>query len=92
MPAGFRRHFVGKTLTSVCWCDIIKYALLLNDHMVIFLNHLIQFYLNNTLNLHPLNSTHYAVSYPQNIDRIVTTDCDVISPYVYYVGIICYVP
>ena len=22
MPAGFRRHFVGKTLRNVCYCDV----------------------------------------------------------------------
>ena len=41
--------------------------------MDIFLNQLIQFYLNNTKS-EPLNSTHYAVLYPQNGDRIVTID------------------
>jgi len=43
--------------------------------MDIFLNQLIQFYitLNNTKS-QPLNSTHYAVLYPQNGDRIVTID------------------
>jgi len=42
--------------------------------MDIFLNRLIRFYLNNTLNLRPVNFTHYAVLYPQNGDRIVTID------------------
>ena len=42
--------------------------------MDIFLNRLIRFYLNNTLNIRPVNSTHYAVLYPQNGDRIVTID------------------
>ena len=42
--------------------------------MDIFLNRLIRFYLNNTLNLCPVNSTHYAVLYPKNDDRIVTID------------------
>jgi len=41
--------------------------------MDIFLNQLIQFYLNNTKS-EPLNSTHYAVLYPQNGHRIVTID------------------
>jgi len=27
------------------------------------------------INLRPLNSTHYAMEYPQDGDRIVTTDC-----------------
>ena len=39
--------------------------------MDIFLNKLIQFYLNNTS---PLNSTHYIVLYPQNGDPFVTID------------------
>ena len=30
MPAGFRRHFVGKTLMDVSYCDILKYALLVS--------------------------------------------------------------
>jgi len=42
--------------------------------MDIFVNQLIQFYLNDTLNLRPHNSTHYTVLYPQNGDRIVTID------------------
>jgi len=42
--------------------------------MDIFLTRLFRFYLNNTLNLRPVNSTHYAVLYPQNGDRIVTID------------------
>ena len=36
---------------------------------------LIECYLNNMINLRPLNSTHYATEYPQDGDRIVTTDC-----------------
>ena len=31
----------------------------------------------------PLNSTHYAMLYPQHGDRIVAIDCDVTSAYVY---------
>jgi len=42
--------------------------------MDILLNQLIQFYLNNALDLRPLNSTHYTVLYPQNGDRIITID------------------
>jgi len=40
----------------------------------IFLNYLIQFCLNSTINFAPFNSTHYVVLYPQNGDRIVTID------------------
>jgi len=39
-----------------------------------FLNRLLRFYLNNTLNLRPVNSTHYAVLYQHNGDRIVAID------------------
>ena len=46
--------------------------------MDILLNQLIQFYLNNTINLRHLtrriNPRHYVVLYPQNGDRIVTID------------------
>jgi len=38
------------------------------------LNKLAEFYQNNTINLRPLISTHYGISYPQNGGRIVTTD------------------
>jgi len=51
--------------------------------MDIFLNKMIQFYLNNTINIRLFNSNQYVVLYPQNGDRIVTTDSDVISPYMY---------
>jgi len=39
--------------------------------MDISLNQVIQFYLNNKLNLRPLNYTNYSVIFPQNGDRIV---------------------
>jgi len=43
--------------------------------MDISLNQLIQFHLNNTLNLDSLlNYTNYFVLYPQNGDRIVNID------------------
>jgi len=51
--------------------------------MDIFLNKMIQFYLNNTINIRLFNSNQYVVLYPQNGDRIVTTDSDVISTYVW---------
>jgi len=56
--------------------------------MDIFLNRLIRFYLNNTLNLRPVNFTHYAVLYPQNGDRILSDHrlCDVTSPCVLVVA------
>jgi len=43
--------------------------------MDIFLNCLIRFYLNNTLDLRTVNFTHYAMLHSQNGDRIVTIDC-----------------
>ena len=42
--------------------------------MHISLNQLIQFYLNNTLNLRRLDYTNYFVLYSQNGDRIVSID------------------
>ena len=41
MPAGFRRHFVGKTLRNVFHCDIAEVGLRLlqaSDHTDIFIN------------------------------------------------------
>jgi len=39
MPAGFRRHLVGKTLRNVCYsaCHINTLFLYVNDHVNIFL-------------------------------------------------------
>jgi len=49
MPAGFCRHLVGKTLRNVnTLCRQV------NDRTDIFLNQWIEFYLNSTINLHPL--------------------------------------
>ena len=28
MPAGFRRHLVGKTLRNVCYCDVTAFSAL----------------------------------------------------------------
>jgi len=65
MPAGFRRHLVGKTLRNVFHCDIaeIRFA----GKLVIIQT----FSLDNSS---PLNSTHYAKLYPQNGDHVVATD------------------
>ena len=63
-------------LCEICYCDI---AFLVSDNTDIFLNQLIQLYLNNATNLHYLTSwsTLYC---PQHTDCIVTTDyCDIIS-------------
>ena len=55
MPAGFRRHLVGKTLINVCYCDITKMRFVGKLMLVgTFFNQLIEFYLNNTINLRPL--------------------------------------
>jgi len=53
--------------------------------MDIFLDQLIQFYLNNTLNLRPLNYTNYLSCYARKKWRSYRehTLCDVISPSVY---------
>jgi len=52
MPAGFRRHLVGKTLIYVFslwyhWNTLCHQA---NDHTHIFINQRIECYLNNTIN------------------------------------------
>jgi len=78
MPAGFRRHLVGKTLINVFHCDIAEIRNTLcwraSDHTDIFINQRTECNLNNTINLRPHDSTHYAMLYPQNDDRIVTID------------------
>ena len=43
--------------------------------MDIFLNKVIQFYLNNTINLRHFSQRIISFFYPQNGDRIETTDC-----------------
>jgi len=62
MPAGFRRHCVGKTLINVPYCDTASTRLV--DQLMIIGRlsyHLIQFYLNNVINLRPL--TPHIMSY-----------------------------
>jgi len=75
MPAGFRRHFVGKTLINVF---LLSYRLNtlcwpVNDHRDIVLDHLIQFHLKNAINLRP-STPYIAILYPQNGDSLVTID------------------
>ena len=54
MPAGFRRHFAGKTLRNV-FTVTLKYAFWqASDHTDIFVNQRIESYLNNTINPRPL--------------------------------------
>ena len=57
MQAGFRHHLVGRTPRNVCYSDD-TYTLCrqVNDHVDIFLNSEIQFYLNNKLNLRHLTT------------------------------------
>jgi len=52
MPAGFCRHLVGKTLKTVS-CDIALMALLVKLMIMwtLSLTRLIEFYLNNGINL-----------------------------------------
>ena len=73
IPAGFRRHLVGKTLINVYHCDIAEKRSV--GKLVIIptflLNYRIEFYLYNTITL---NSAHYAMIYPQNGDCIVAED------------------
>ena len=55
MPAGFRRHFVGKTLINVFTVIVLKYFFWQDsDHTDIFINERIECYLNNTITLRPL--------------------------------------
>jgi len=64
MPPGFRRHLVGKTLRNVCNPDVHLNTLCrqVDDHVGIFLNQLITFYLNNMVNIHQL-TPHIMPSY-----------------------------
>jgi len=61
MTASFRRHFVGKTLSNGCYCDVAEIRFI-GDRMDIFVNQLIQFYANNSTDLRPLTS-HNMPSY-----------------------------
>ena len=62
MPAGFRQLLIGKTLRNVTLLSL-KYALSVGwwsrEH---FLKLLVKFYLNNTVNIHPL-TPHIMPSY-----------------------------
>jgi len=55
MPARFRRHVVGKTLRNICWCNIVEILLVVKLVIIhiFFINQLIEFYLNNAINLRP---------------------------------------
>ena len=72
---------------AILWVKLYKKCLLLwrrlntlhrsaNDHMDIVVDQMIQFYLNNAINLRPLTPriTSWYTVYPQNGERIVTID------------------
>ena len=58
MPAGIRRHLVGKTPTNVFIVIALKYTLCwrASDHTDISVNQRIECNLNNTINLRPLTA------------------------------------
>jgi len=53
MPAGFRRHLVGKLLQMLFTVILLKYAMLASygDHTDIFINQRIECYLKNTIKI-----------------------------------------
>jgi len=69
MPAGFRRHLVGKTLRNLCRCDIAKIRAVGKLRHFRKQKDWILFKLHHKSSL--LNCTDYAVLYPQNGDRIM---------------------
>ena len=73
MPVGFRLNLVGKTLINVFHYDIAEIRFV--GKLDIVVNQRIECYINSTINLRPLNSTHYAMLYPHNGDCIVAIDC-----------------
>ena len=84
MPAGFRRHLVGKTLRNVCYCDNHLNTLCwqVNARKDIFLNQWIEFYLNNMTNLRPLTG-HIMSCYIHKMDH---RHCGITSPHVYAIA------
>jgi len=75
MPAGFRRHLVGKTLRDNFHCDIAEIRFV--DKLVIiqtFHKPADRMLFKQHDKSSPLNFTHYAKLYPQNGERIVTID------------------
>ena len=88
MPAGFRRHLVGKTPRNVCHCRLNALCWQVNDHTDIFVNERIEFCLNSTINLRPL-TPHIMPCYTHKM-AVVYRDhryCDVTSPCVYRASI-----
>jgi len=75
MPAGFRRHLVGKTLINVFHCysaEIRFVGKLTSLNADIFINQRIECYLNNTTNLRPL-TTHIMPCYTHKMTIISVT-------------------
>jgi len=76
MPAGCRRHLVGKTLRNVFRCVIAEIRFV--DKLVIIYTYFRKPVDRMLLKQHnkssPLDSAHYAILYPQNGDRIVAID------------------
>jgi len=77
MPAGYLAAFLRlKPAEMFVSLKSLKYTLCrqVDDHVDIFLNELIEFYLNNMVHLHPL-TPHVVSSYtPKNGDYILTVD------------------
>jgi len=79
MPAGFRRHLVGKTLIDIFHCVITQIhfvcnVMLIRTFPVNQVNQRIECYLYNTINLRFLTPRILPRYYPQNGDRIVAVD------------------
>ena len=70
MTVDFCRRLVGKTLTNVCHCTSIRFAVK-SVIMDIFLKLTDSVFLNKSS---PFISVHNVVLYSQNGDRIVTID------------------
>jgi len=75
MPVDFCCHLVGKTPRNVCHCDS-AFTRFIAKSVIIWTfsktNFSISFEQHDKSS--PFNSAHYIVLYPQNGDRIVTTD------------------
>ena len=85
MPAGFRRHLVGKTLINVfsLWYRWNTLCWQASDHTAIFINQRIECYLDNTIKLR--NFRHVIpTKWRSYRGRIF---CDVTSPRVYNAGV-----
>ena len=77
MPAGFRRRLLGKTLINVFY--VISLGWQASDHVDIFINQWIEFYLNNTVNPRQL-TPQLVMLYPQNGDRIMAVSPSPVKP------------